>query len=259
MKKKRLLKYLRGNRDYTFKIKNYLIPKQFVTIKNNPIDLEKNRENNLEQGSTWSPKFRKFLDTKHKSIGYIREFPLIIKDQKLWLSLCKVHQVPKGLWSRNYFMVDYFIHDYNFIVEIDSQYHNEEYDKARDDYIKREYGLDIIRFYEYGKDANQKFLNDFEFLVNYCRRLNVVPVKIKYSNIILESYKAINGDIIKIIDKIESFILQFGIQGDQLVLNNINSKKELKYLSDYYDKYTEVQNYIRFTYNIDVIITPSNP
>ena len=83
MKKKRLLKYLRGNRDYTFKIKNYLIPKQFVTIKNNPIDLEKNRENNLEQGSTWSPKFRKFLDTKHKSIGYIREFPLIIKDQNL--------------------------------------------------------------------------------------------------------------------------------------------------------------------------------
>lgn len=34
-------------------------------------------------------------------------------------------------------MADYFIHDYNFIVEIDSQYHNEEYDKARDDYIKK--------------------------------------------------------------------------------------------------------------------------
>lgn len=39
MRKKKLLKYLIGNRDYTFKIKNYLIPKQFVTVKNNPIDL----------------------------------------------------------------------------------------------------------------------------------------------------------------------------------------------------------------------------
>ena len=256
MKKRRLLKYLRGNRDYTFKIKNYLIPKQFITVKNNPIDLEKNRENNLEQGSAWSPKFRKFLYTKHKSIGYIREFPLIIKDQNLWLSLCEVYQVPKWLWCRNYFMADYFIYDYNFIVEIDSQYHNEEYDKARDDYIKREYGLDIIRFYEYGKDADQKFLNDFEFLVNYCKRLNVVPVKIKYNNIILESYKVINEGIIKIIDKIESFILQFGIRGNQLALNNINSKKELKYLSDNYDKFVEMQNYIKFTYGIDVIIKP---
>lgn len=258
MRRKKLLKYLRG-RDYTFKIKNYLIPKQILTVKDHCINLEQNRENNLKQGSTWSPKFQEFLDTKHKNIDYIREFPLAIKNQNLWLSLCKVHQVPKELQSRNYFLADYFIHEYNFIVEIDSLYHNVEYDKARDDYIKREYGLDIIRFYEYGKDADQKFLNDFEFLVNYCRRSNVVPVKIKYSNIILESYKAINVGIIKIIDKIESFISQFGIQGDQLVLNNINSKKELKYLSDYYDKYTEVQNYIRFTYNIDVIIAPSNP
>lgn len=259
MKKRRLLKYLRGNRDYTFKIKNYLIPKQFVTVKNNPIDLENNRENNLEQGSTWSPKFQEFLDTKHKSIGYIREFPLIIKDQNLWSSLCKVYQVPKGLRCRNYFMADYFIHDYNFIVEIESQYHNEEYDKARDDYIKREYGLDTLRFYEYGRDANQKFLDDFEFLVNYCKRLNVVPVKIKYGNTILENYKIINEDIIKIIDKIEHFISLFGIQGDQLVLNSIISKKEIKYLSRKYYKLAEVWNYIRFTYNIDVIIKPSNP
>lgn len=255
----RLIKYLRGNRNYTFEIGHYLIPKQILTLNNNWTDLEDNRGRNLNQGSTWSPNLKNFLDTKYKSIEYIREFPLIIKDQNLWLSLCEIYQVPKGLWCRNYFMADYFIYEYNFIVEIDSQYHNEEYDKARDDYIKREYGLDIIRFYEYGKDADQKFLNDFEFLVNYCRRSNVVPVKIKYSNIILESYKAINVGIIKIIDKIESFISQFGIQGDQLVLNNINSKKELKYLSDYYDKYTEVQNYIRFTYNIDVIIAPSNP
>lgn len=253
MKKKRLLKYLRGNRDYTFKIKNYLIPKQFVTIKNNPIDLEKNRENNLEQGSTRSPKFRKFLDTKHKSIGYIREFPLIIKDQKLWLSLCKVHQVPKGLWSRNYFMVDYFIHDYNFIVEIDSQYHNEEYDKARDDYIKREYGLDIIRFYEYGKDANQKFLDDFEFFVNYCKRLNVVPVKISYSEVILTSYLSINLELAKVIINAEQLLVE-SKNKKVLVLSpdNLSGSDYSQLLNE--KNLNEITNYFRFTYGTRVIL-----
>lgn len=253
MKKKKLLKYLIGNRDYTFKIKNYLIPKQFVTVKNNPIDLEQYRENNLVQGSTWSPKFREFLDNKHKSIGYIREFPLIIKDQNLWLSLCKIYQVPKVLRSRNYFMVDYFIHDYNFIVEIDSQYHNEEYDKARDDYIKREYGLDIIRFYEYGRDANQKFLDDFEFLVNYCKRLNVVPVKISYSDSIIYNYLYINFDIITVI-KIAESLLASCKNKKTLVLTseNLGSSEYSKLLDE--RNLNEITNYFRSIYGTRVIL-----
>lgn len=253
MRKKKLLRYLRGNGDYTFKIKNYLIPKQFVTVKNNPIDLEQNRENNLIQGSTWSPKFRKFLDTKHKSIGYIREFPLIIKDQKLWLSLCKIYQVPKGLWCRNYFMADYFIHDYNFIVEIDSQYHNEEYDKARDDYIKREYGLDIIRFYEYGRDANQKFLDDFEFFVNYCKRLNVVPVKISYSEVILTSYLSINLELAKVIINAEQLLVE-SKNKKVLVLSpdNLSGSDYSQLLNE--KNLNEITNYFRFTYGTRVIL-----
>ena len=253
MRKKKLLKYLRGNRDYTFKIKNYLIPKQFVTVKSNPIDLEQYRENNLVQGSTWSPMFREFLDNKHKSIDYIREFPLIIKDQNLWLSLCKIYQVPKVLRSRNYFMVDYFIHDYNFIVEIDSQYHNEEYDKARDDYIKREYGLDIIRFYEYGRDANQKFLDDFEFLVNYCKRLNVVPVKISYSDSIIYNYLYINFDIITVI-KIAESLLASCKNKKTLVLTseNLGSSEYSKLLDE--RNLNEITNYFRSIYGTRVIL-----
>lgn len=253
MRKKKLLKYLIGNRDYTFKIKNYLIPKQFVTVKNNPIDLEQYRENNLVQGSTWSPKFREFLDNKHKSIGYIREFPLIIKDQNLWLSLCKIYQVPKVLRSRNYFMVDYFIHDYNFIVEIDSQYHNEEYDKARDDYIKREYGLDIIRFYEYGRDANQKFLDDFEFLVNYCKRLNVVPVKISYSDLIIYNYLYINFDIATVIKSAESLLASCKNKKTLVLTSeNLGSSEYLKLLDE--RNLNEITNYFRSIYGTRVIL-----
>ena len=150
-------------------------------------------------------------------------------------------------------MVDYFIHDYNFIVEIDSQYHNEEYDKARDDYIKREYGLDIIRFYEYGRDANQKFLDDFEFLVNYCKRLNVVPVKISYSDSIIYNYLYINFDIITVI-KIAESLLASCKNKKTLVLTseNLGSREYSKLLDE--RNLNEITNYFRSIYGTRVIL-----
>ena len=253
MRRKKLLKYLRGNGDYTFKIKNYLIPKQILTVKDHCINLEQNRENNLKQGSTWSPKFQEFLDTKHKNIDYIREFPLAIKNQNLWLSLCKVHQVPKELQSRNYFLADYFIHEYNFIVEIDSQYHNVEYDKARDDYVKLEYGLDVLRFYEYGKDVGQKFLNDFEFTINYCKRSNVVPVKISYSDLIVTSYLSINSKLAKVIVNAEH-ILAENKNKKILILtpDNLSQSDYSQLLKE--KNLNEITNYFRFTYGTRVIL-----
>lgn len=202
MRKKKLLKYLIGNRDYTFKIKNYLIPKQFVTVKNNPIDLEQYRENNLVQGSTWSPKFREFLDNKHKSIGYIRKFPLIIRNRDKWNYLCDKYNVQNNLRPRNYFLPDYFMFRYGFAVEIDSKLHNEDYDKARDEYIREEFGINIIRFYEYGRDSYQKFLNDFQFLVMFCQNSNRMPTVVDYTDIIINNYTTINKRAVRIIDKL---------------------------------------------------------
>lgn len=68
----------------------FLIPKGIMTIKGNPHDLEQGREDNLAQGSAWSPEFQNFLDTKHKNIGYIREFPIIIKT-KPFGNLCAIY------------------------------------------------------------------------------------------------------------------------------------------------------------------------
>ena len=42
----------------------YLFPKFLITTKGKVIDLEENREQNLHQGSRWSPNFKNFLDTK---------------------------------------------------------------------------------------------------------------------------------------------------------------------------------------------------
>lgn len=178
---------------------------------------------------------------------------MAIKNQNLWLSLCKVHQVPKELQSRNYFLADYFIHEYNFIVEIDSLYHNVEYDKARDDYVKLEYGLDVLRFYEYGKDVGQKFLNDFEFTINYCKRSNVVPVKISYSDLIVTSYLSINSKLAKVIVNAEH-ILAENKNKKILILtpDNLSQSDYSQLLKE--KNLNEITNYFRFTYRTRVIL-----
>jgi len=66
MRNDKLIKYLRVNKNYSFMLGKFLIPKGIMTIKGNPHDLEQSREDNIVQGSAWSPYFQNFLDTKHK-------------------------------------------------------------------------------------------------------------------------------------------------------------------------------------------------
>ena len=124
---------------------------------------------------------------------------------------------------------------------------------ARDDYIKREYGLDIIRFYEYGRDANQKFLDDFEFFVNYCKRLNVVPVKISYSEVILTSYLSINLELAKVIINAEQLLVE-SKNKKVLVLSpdNLSGSDYSQLLNE--KNLNEITNYFRFTYGTRVIL-----
>lgn len=253
MRKDKLIKYLRVNKNYSFKLGKFLIPKGMTTVKDKYIDLEKNREDNLAQGSAWSPDFQKFLNTKHRSIGYIREFPIIIKNQELWSSVCDLYDVPHSLRIRNYFSADYLIYNYNFLVEIDSKLHNPNYDNARDDYIKRDYGLDTLRFYEYGRNKYQKFSDDFQFLVNFCRNSGAIPVDFDYDQLIIDNFLQSNSRVISVYDKIENLLATRKIK--TVVLNNKNLSipefVQLQYGINYLE---ELVNYFRFSYNVNVIL-----
>lgn len=258
METKRLKRYLRGNDRYTFMVDGYRFPKFLNTTKSKVIDLEDNREQNLHQGSRWSPNFKNFLDTKHKSVKYIREFPILIRDRKLWKALCTRYQLGGDKLSRNYFLIDYFMPDFNLLVEIDSQLHEIDYDKARDDYIRLKYGLETIRFYEYGRYSYQTFEDNFQFLKCYCRYHGSTPIKFNYLGVVIKSYKTINYRILPIIDKIERYLLYN--KRTVLALDNyIISKSDLYYLSNKLDKFYEVCSYIKYQYNVDVIIAPLNP
>lgn len=256
MDKKILKRYLRGNNRYSFMVDGYLFPKFLISTKNNIIDLEDNREQNLHQGSRWSPNFKNFLDTEYKSVRYIREFPIIIKDRKLWKSLCTKYQLDEDKLGRNYFLVDYFMPDFNLLVEIDSQLHEIDYDKARDDYIRLKYGLETIRFYEYGRYSYQTFENNFQFLKCYCRYHGSTPIKFNHKFLIMSSYIIINRKVIPTIQRFEKLVLsKKGI--NKIVLSRKNLSEAEYLLLLYKIKYLyEFINYFKTLYNIDVIMKP---
>lgn len=239
-------------------VDEYRFPKFLISTKNKKIDLEDNRNQNLHQSSTWSPNFKNFLDTKHKSARYIREFPIIIRDRKLWELLCIKYQLGEDKLSRNYFLIDYFMPDFNLLVEIDSKLHEIDYDKARDDYIRLKYGLETIRFYEYGRYSYQTFEDNFQFLKCYCRNHGSIPIKFNYLGLTMRNYVIINHRILPIINKIERYLL-YNKRAVLALDNYIISKSDLYYLSNKLDKFYEVCSYIKYQYNVDVIIAPSNP
>lgn len=201
-----LFNYLKRNKDYCFCIGQYEFPKKLETISGNLIDLENNRKDNLLQGSNWSPNFKKVLDSEFRGVRYHREFPLLVRDLKAWKHYSLNHNVtdPDKL-DRNYFLADYFFPDHNLVVEIDSNMHDPWYDSARDDYMNIVYGLQVMRFFEFGEPSTEVArIDDFGIALNrlkYSRSINL-----DNSDIILSRFYKKNEDIIEALNVIEANI-----------------------------------------------------
>lgn len=259
MERKKLLKYLKGNRDYTFKIRNFTIPKNIITVKGKLIDLEDNRIENLKQGSKWSPNFKKLLDTEYNYVDYIREFIFLIRDRMLWLRICWKHNVVKNI-NTNYFIVDYFLHEYNFVVEIDSKLHNVNYDKARDEYLMIEYGIKTLRFYEFGKISYDNFIGLFKFNLCLFGRCSLFSnnSRIDYSKNIIQAYLDKNKRVLPLIIRLEDFILSQRSKGifiKKIRLSDKNLDLANFLLLKYNIKYLkELVNYFYTVYNISVVL-----
>ena len=257
MERKKLLKYLKGNRDYTFKIRNFIIPKNIITVKDKPIDLEDNRKKNLKQGSKWSPNFKELLDTEYNYVDYIREFIFLIRDRMLWERICWEHNIVKNI-NTNYFIVDYFLHEYNFVVEIDSRLHNVDYDKARDEYLMIEYGIKTLRFYEFGKISYDNFVGLFKFNLSLFSRCSLFSNGIDYSKDIIQAYLDQNKRVLPLITRLEDFILsqrskEIFIKKLRLSEKNLDIANLL--LLKYSIKYLkELVNYFYTIYKISVVL-----
>jgi hypothetical protein len=259
-----ILNYLRDNRTYVFKVGDFILPKKLKTISGNKIDLETNRSNLLKQGSYWSPKFEKYLLSTN--IEYIKEVPFIIENMRLWRFLCNKYGTNKKYVNTNYFFADYVFPYYNLIIEIDSSMHNEEYDKARNEYIHRTWGIYSLRFYEFGRIAEKdsEYLKEFGRFIQDLNRSRFLyslstPIQLDYSNLLIKQFNADHLSLLTPISEIESEVFRlagnyFRTRSYSISMRNL-SNETINILKDR-SNLNRVESLFRSMYGINVSINP---
>lgn len=259
MKEDVLIKFLKSNKKYCFRIGEYIIPIQVKDFSGvHLVNLRDNRESNIDSpNSKWVRYFEVLLLTYYTNYRYLKEFPLIIEDRSMWGSICKNNKITEEEYlHRNYFLTDYFFPEYNLAVEIDSDLHDQGYDKARDFYIKSNWGIDIIRMYEFGKTP-ENMKRNIDLLNSRLLNNPLVPIEIDYSSSILDYfYSTLTPAILDIFNKLEYVVTTlrpcFAIKLDSRIL----SKFEI-YLLRQSNLYSNlIINYFKQSYRTTVIWKP---
>lgn len=199
-----ILNYIINDRSYYFRIDDFIFPKHLKTSSNKLIDLELNRNQCLSQGSYWSPNFKKVLVSKFKFLKFHQEFPFIVENLSLWEYLSNKYKI-KDKNRINYFLADYFFPDLGLIVEIDSNLHELNYDRARDEYLMRAWGIQILRFFEFGKtiEDTRKYLSKFQKTISSLPKRNFM---LNYSESMVNLFYERNKKYISILTTIENNI-----------------------------------------------------
>lgn len=199
-----ILNYISNDRSYYFRIDNFIFPKYLKTSSNKLIDLELNRNQCLSQGSNWSPNFKKALISNFKFLKFHQEFPFIVENLSLWEYLSNKYKI-KNKSQINYFLADYFFPDLGLIVEIDSNLHELNYDSARDEYLMRTWGIQILRFFEFGKtiEDTRKYLSKFQKTISSLPNRTFI---LNYSESLINQFFEKNKKYISILTTIENNI-----------------------------------------------------
>lgn len=254
-----LIKFLKSNKNYCFRIGEYIIPIQVRDFSGvHLVNLRNNRESNINSpNSKWVRYFEVLLSTFYTNYRYLKEFPLIIEDRNMWGSICRKTKITEEDYlHRNYFLTDYFFPEYNLAVEIDSDLHDQEYDKARDFYIKSNWGIDIIRMYEFG-ETPENMKRNIDLLNSRLLNNPQVPTEIDYSSSILDYfYSTLTPAILGIFNKLE-YVVTTLKPGSAIKLDSrILSKFEIHLLriSNLYPNL--IINYFKQSYGITVIWKP---
>lgn len=221
MNRRKLLNYLLSTGEYCFNVDDFLVPKRLRSERGYPINLEYNREQNLNQGSRWSPGFHETLKKKYKKMIYTREFPLIIQDQDVWRGLCNKYCVSDIEHRRkNYFMADYFFPRHSMLVEVDSDYHSDVYDLARDEYVQITYGISTLRLYKFGEDKikEKQYLEKFN---SWLADRKGLVTTLDYTTMILEKFYKDNEDILDLLELIDTLVQRRSIKDNTYILNPV--------------------------------------
>ena len=228
-----LKNFLLSSSDYCFRVGPYVVPKFIVGSKGSIVNLEENWENGLiENESMWSRYFETILNCCYKKVLYQKEVPLIIEKSKImkWKNLCGCNKVTDfDSIMRSYFLADFVFPEYNLIVEIDSDLHIQNYDKARDEYIKDEWGFEILRFPDFGSSPE----NVGYYLRQFNKQISIPSrnyTNLHYGNTAIDYFNRKNSDIMHVLNTIENKILSDSVNGNTVLIkeSSIRSEEELE-------------------------------
>ena len=103
------------------------------------------RNKQLRKRSTQAKMFDMLINVGFwEPLVVVKEFPIIIQNHLRFSDV-----------SGGFFLIDYFFPTLSLAVELDSDLHNDEKDKKRDDYLKR-IGIETFRIKNLEKPENQK-------------------------------------------------------------------------------------------------------
>lgn len=229
----------------------YLIPKNIKSkVGGKLINIKSNRQEALRNNSSkYSKRFEEDIKlfNNYTSLQYIKEFPIVIDDRDLWNNIMTNLCVDGNseLRKTTYFLLDFYFINFNLAVEIDSKYHDgkEIYDTARDVYLKSKYGIETLRFYEYGNstDSRYQFINTLrnylDTFIMYNKNWGLVNRKVIFDDIIVNLFIQSNYKALEFINKIIDYVgftkfyrvynIKLDLK-DLVKLDNTLSIKELK-------------------------------
>ena len=222
----------------------YVIPTHIFknTRKEERIEISSSRRSALmNNGSSFSRNFEKDLEKlkgesqgiNEKYFQYIKEFPVPL-DKIIWENLIRSEGVEEGerdkLWNKNYILLDYFFPKSGIIVEIDSDFHKDKIidDRVRDNYLYRKYGLDTIRFYNYGENiissvnSYKSLKKEFVSRVSSLYQCGIYNNTIMdFSDLITETFIIENKEALSFIQKLFRYTGREGKRGIVVTMRDV--------------------------------------
>ena len=231
----------RNENKYYFTLNDkYFIPSALISSNRKRINILKNRNKLLKDQSSYSKNMKSYL--RQLKVSYVQEFIVFIQNSLLWNNILSSLNLQKEEYEKyksiNYFSLDYFLEDYFICIEVDSDYHKSRkiLDKARDIYLKYEYNIETLRFYNFEKSDYQLELIELNNKINSINPISNPSSYFDYRYLIINNFIYENEYLLTMV---ENFI---NIVGDDIF-------KRDKFIITEKD-YNELSNGIIFENNI---------
>jgi very-short-patch-repair endonuclease len=194
---------------YTFDLDGYKIPK--MTRMYN--DIQDLRDKLLLRCSM---KEQSFLDLLSQTIlennmgfecYFIRQFPFILEERKLWENCCNECGCPYKI-DQGIIFTDIYFPRLNKVIEIDYKITHQDpnYDKARDLYLLRKYGIETCRIYNFNNGSRDDNIvakyNIYNLLKSAIHETNNWFFRIDYKRTLIELFKIYSKNISHVINYI---------------------------------------------------------